>query len=213
MARGQFRRKRKTLRRKRKTIMRKVATMVDKKLAKNTELRFLDTNQTASAIDTTGFFSSLTLVGQGDHDDQRQGDKLTPKNLKINMNFVCGDSTNIVRCLILRWKQLNSAVAPIQADVMELTGAAGALAPISHYNHDKRSAYQVLHDKTIYLNGVDKPQVKHNVYLNLKKYPKIKYLATTTNGYDHIYIGFISDSGAATHPSVNFTARFNFVDS
>lgn len=213
MAKGRFRKRRGVFRRKRRTILSKVKKIVDMKIAKNTEMKLFDSTATQQTVSDAGTLTNLTAVGQGDHDDQRQGDKLTPKKLIVKMNFVAGDSTNICRVVIFRWKQYSGSIAPTQALLMDYTTANGVLAPLSMYAHDYRSTFQILHDKTIYLNAVSKPQVGHSFRLNLKRGPKINFVATTTNAQNHIYMYIVSDSAAATHPNYSHISRFNFVDS
>lgn len=211
MAKGRFRRKRRQ--RRKRTVMSKVAKLVDRKIAKNTELKFIDLSSAAQTVSDAGLITDLTQIGQGDHDDQRTGDKVTLKSLDLRMNFVAGDATNVMRLIIFRWKQYSGSVAPTQAQLMEYGTAVGIIAPLSTYHHDFRGAFQVLHDKTIYLNAVSKPQVGHRVFLDLKKLPKINFVSTGTTGQNKIYMYLVSDSAAATHPNINIIVRTNFVDS
>lgn len=197
--------------RKSNTIRSIVSRVVDRKIKKNTELKHFDTS-----IDTTydfaGTMYDLSAVAQGDIDNQRDGDKLTPKGLNFHYNASVADASNYIRVIIFHWKQNNISVSPTGSYLVSpfQSSVNAVLAP---YNWDTRMNYKILKDFVIRLNSSDRTTANGHFYLSLKSLPKVAFDSGTTSGSNHIYMFVVSDSGAATHPGLRWISRLSFVDS
>lgn len=195
----------------RSVTARTVRKIVEKRIRRDTEVKYADFNDSGTGVDFSGTFIRVTNIAQGDSDTTRDGDKLTPVYLNVKWKVGVGDSTNIMRVIIFQWKQNILSISPTQAYLLAQTGSA--LSPISPYNWDTRSNFRVLKDFKVTVDSVNKPQVVGRTFLKLNKLEKVAFDAGGTNGNNQIYIYVVSDSGAASHPTWAMTARLAFTDS
>lgn len=181
-------------------------------LATKTELKFFDTNPSATSITTAAVIFSLSDVTQGVTDNTRVGDTLLPKRLYIKMNFVGADvPANIMRVVIFRWNMSTVSDVPGLSEILEST-AQPVLAPFAQ---DNRQRFTMLYDRTWVLNPNAASQTNSIVAMKTLKLAKkpIQFNAGTVDGMFKIYALFVSDSGAITHPTVAFSSRLNYTDS
>lgn len=190
------------------TKVRKIASSV---INSNAEQKFLTTESinTYTSIDATGSVTHLSAVPQGDTDLTRDGDSLTLISLQFKMAWLAsGDTSNMCRCIIFQWY---GNTTPVIGNVLPGSGAVGAV--LEPYVHDGRKMFSVLYDKTLFVNPVSIPgnMAVRNIYKIPKK--KIFYFAGgTTTPINGIYMIFLSDSTAISHPSVVYSAKLNFYD-
>lgn len=201
---------RRSTRRRTKKGSKRVATKsyVKKYIARQQEHKYWDVTNSA-AIDFSGVIYDLSLIPQGDTDISRDGDKLMPTSLYLNMKVEAGDPTNVMRVIVFRWKINSAAYAPTVADILAVTGSA--YAPMSPYLHDIKSQFTVVKDLTFHVSS-------YNVFAWYKRTIRlakrtIKYAGGTTSASDKLYMLVVSDSGTITHPSFTSYTRLNFTDS
>lgn len=175
------------------------------------ESKYWDT-ATSASIDFSGTVYDLSAVTQGVADTNRIGDQLFPKSLELRMSMVAGDSTNLIRMLIIRYKMDTSITGgpPPTANVLQYTSATHT--PLSPVHHDLRKTFDIIHDELFCLvQNASNGQMIVNRVFNLGRVP-INFVAGATTGANKIFMVLYSDSGAAPNPGVLFDTRLNFVD-
>ena len=173
--------------------------------------KFRDSSFTNSVSDSATI-NELTQIAQGTAgtaaSDQRVDESIKIKSIFGRLCMSVADTTNIVRVIIMQW---NKSTAPTSA-----AGPLNATATVlSHYNVDaNKGQYRVLYDKS-YAMTFDGPGAKSiKFFLKFKKPLVCNYTSSSsTSGYKgRIYAYLISDSSAASHPSVDQNYRLKFCD-
>lgn len=168
----------------------------------------------SGVVDDQGQILDISAIGQGTTDLLRDGDQIGIRSIEVNAQafmyapVVSGDLTNIVRLVVFQWFPTST---PVPSSIFNTTMTT-ALAPIVAYNHDNRFNFRILYDKKFVLSRNGAAVVYHRKYILKGFREKIQYSAGTTTGSNKIYACFISDSGAADHPSLAATFKINFSD-
>lgn len=149
---------------------------------------------------------------QGDTDINRQGDKLRMLSLTIRGNLIIGDSTNVIRMVIFQWYSGSNSI-PLE-DVTEASDSSGRQW-MSPYKHDHAGKFKILYDKTFNMTNVgDNAQIVFKKTVNFRG--KNAYVelnnGTTTVNTNAVYVSFVSDSAAVSHPTLNYYYRLRFTD-
>jgi hypothetical protein len=171
------------------------------------ELKYLDVVELTQTISSTPSFYSLTGTNNTTTDVGRVGDRVAITNVQLKITALKADTTNIIRITLIQWFPDDSIDAPNLAAIY-----ASSSAPwLSPFNHDNNKKFRVLYDKTCIMN-VDMPQCYREV--NAQRFPMryLQYQAGSPNGNGMVYLALVSDSTASSHPSIDFTARFDFFD-
>lgn len=211
----------------RRKVTRKQVSRIAKRVIRSTgEKKYSDkVLSSATVIDWNGTVIGLSDIMQSagaSTDTTRVGDSITPTSLQFNCLVKCGknqtaltDSVNAFRMVIIRWKPAFGSVAPTPITLLQSIGLYySAHGP---FVHDQRPQFDVLFDRKILLDYVNKPYQVINGYLRLKR--KINYIAgSQTNQQGGLYCLWISDADSAgitaTKPVVaDFSFRVNFMDS
>lgn len=159
-----------------------------------------------AAVSFSGNLISLCDIAQGDTDTTRDGDELLMTKIEVRFANYLGDTTNITRVIIFRWMPPSvPAVSDFWADI------GTAESPLATFIHDQQQNVTVLYDKLCFTGPgryVEVGQAIQN--LNVR----VQFVAaSTTIATGKVYMFFISDSAAATHPTVSYYARTEFTDS
>lgn len=160
-------------------------------------------------ISSTHVIDPLTEIAQGDGEQDRDGDAIKIVSGFIRMAFSAVDSTNILRCTLIRWR---SATTPTAAEIYDDTtiGANGAI--FSPFNHNRRSLFTVLMDKFIDIENHTSGDIQKMINVSIPPQPKTVFDASALTGINKLYFIFSSDSTAASHPSVVYRGDINYVD-
>jgi len=164
-----------------------------------------------TAVDFTGSLVDFhATIAQGDTDITRDGDQLWTRSFEFNYISIGVDTTNAMRILIFIWKPTST---PVVTDILAF-GNGTNVAPGSPYNHDRRSDFYILYDAlhSYSLGGPDCISKKILIYKIPTYLRKAQYVNQGTVGANHIYVLFISDSAAATHPTIAYNSKLNFTD-
>lgn len=200
-----FRGKRSVVRRK-KTV-RQIATSAAKQVInRSAEKKYLDLTATNPASVSGGIFQ-LNDIPVGTSDTTRIGDTIMIKKLYMSLNMHVADTSNHFRVIVFVWK--NNTV-PLASEIMADSSLGTAYAVNAPYNHDRRSLFKVLYDKTYGLYA-DRPVVhfKKSIKLNLK----VQYNAGSSTACSNaIWMLYISDSGAVAHPTADSYTRLEYTD-
>lgn len=181
-------------------------------LTKAVEFKVADAAAAASNIDNTGLVPDLlnNLVRGTSYINNFLGNKIKPRGIQLRFSWRAGDPANVCRIICFQW--LNSTV-PTTADVL-----ATATGPWSAINYDNIQFLNILYDSIFNINeyfagarsqfGPEK-----TVYIKGKKLFPVDFASgSATVNKGGLYLCLISDSGAATHPSISYYTRVTFAD-
>lgn len=203
-AKRTFRRKKKFSRKPSKRLTRAVKTIITKSSEKKTKVY-----QNTTTVDNTGYLLKLNEISQGDGDSNRNGDQVCIRSVQINFNAYLADTTNFVRFIAFQWYPSSSLAYPGIGDILVDSINYPFMSP---YNHDKRFMFKILRDKLVKLDTDNPTQmVKFFIKGGFKR--KIQFIETSSVNYTNgIYILMVSDSSAATHPTVLYSGKLNYSD-
>lgn len=187
----------------------KIATVpqVKRLINAQAEHKFLDTLVNQS-VDSAGVIWQLSAVPQGDTASSRDGAFLMPKSLQWKGGITVGDTTNFMRVIVFRDMDGNGT-APIPTNVLETVSYHGLK------NNTNKKRFTFLWDRLYSLSTLGQDGSIRPIQGSLRlAQKKIGFAATSTAPRtNHLYVLFVSDSGAITHPSALMTFRLNFTDS
>lgn len=185
---------------------------------KDQEKKFkLSTSNGPQTVDSTGTVTCLSIITQGDSDEERIGDQLYLRSIQIMWNAEIADTFNYLRLIIFQWfPQVTDTQnsPPTIANNILFAGTSAQENYNMPYYHDSRYLFRILYDKTVTVS-TDFPCTKRFVHTITKGFKrKLQYFASSsTNGMNQIFVLKISDSTAASHPEINSAFKLNFSDS
>lgn len=190
------------------------AISVKRQLKAQAEVRFKDSYATSSAS-SAGSIILLNGTTVGDSNGQREGDNILIKSVRVNGHFIGADATNIIRVMLVIDKQPNQATFNL-TDLLDTTSSEAVHA---YRQTTSRDRFTVLYDRkwsTVGSSGTNPNDSTLRLYkfskrLNLKSW----YFGSAGTVADlktnALYLVFMSDSGAVTHPTFVYNARVKFV--
>lgn len=182
-----------------------VTKLVKKTIDRRKEFKHHFVNVSSTINDTPFYQQILNDVDCGDNEILRDGDQIYAKRLHFRFNFISADGTNVLRLLFI-W--VNNDEAPTDAQILHFTanGVINCISPISILDPN----VTVIKD---YLFNPNDLQVVRHLNIDLKN-RLVKYVdATGSNlGKGMLYVVAVSDSTAVTHPTLNYTSDFVFID-
>lgn len=164
-----------------------------------------------TAIDAVGIVSKLSAVPAGINDEQRVGDEIFLQNLKFRYIWYGGDATNILRFVIFRWRDSDVPGAPVITDVLQTTNA---MSYYNDLNYDS-GRVQILYDNlAAYGSGGSQTKaVDKTIYGKTLGKKRLMFSdVSAVTGPEHIYFLALTDSVAASHPTLVFRSRLYFTD-
>lgn len=165
----------------------------------------------AAGISSVGTVASISNVTQGDGDNERVGNVISPTECKLNFSISASDTTNAIRVCIFKWKDTNAFIAPNANDFFK-PGPSASVDYLSHYNEEQRDQFVVKYDKTFQL-VLNQANTKKNVSLNIPLSGKIRYYSNSVvTGTGIYYLYYISDSLAVTHPTIEWASELVYTD-
>lgn len=203
---------------------------VKRLINRNIELKYFPYVANTTSVTSTGASVGNPFdVPQGNTDTSRNGDSLKWCG-KIDFRFeivngfgATADLYNKVRVVIYQFKDATiSGQSPIPSQIF-INGPSGAIDVLSQYNHDFRHDYHILFDKTYHTalstnvaNSTQAPNsttgVKH-YRISLKKANKVvQYQGGGGQATNRLFLYYISDSSAATHPTIQYSLKTFFRD-
>ncbi len=160
-----------------------------------------------TTVDVSGTFWDLTAIPQGATFAQRIGAQAHISNLGFKLRFLCADTTNAVRLIILRWIPSDTSDVP---NVGELLADASnpLLSPVLAY---KPSRFAVLFDRLYALTTTGSNYITVDS-VHLGDQGLVQFDIGANTGSRHIYAYAVSDSNAASHPGVLLYSDVLFYD-
>lgn len=148
-------------------------------------------------------------------DITRIGDEITLKSIDMRCSMLvsAADVSNSVRMIIFQWlPNITMSGLPLGSRVISDTTV---IPWLSNYVNDYQNQFIVLYDKIhtlVYPASNAQKNWRMRVPLRYAK-KKLKYTGgSSTDGSNLIFVLLVSDSAAATHPSVFMQSRVHFDD-
>ena len=179
-------------------------------------------SSTSGAVSSSGTVSSdLVTIPQGDTDNQRNGDQVDIRSLRIGYKIAIDgatpDSYNQLRIMIVQVKD-SLYVPAFTAGTSVLHDSNNPQALFSPYSHDNRYRFRVLYDKThtvvLGSNG-DGPTPAIIRKANIRRFWRRRIQfggGGSTPNVGSIFMMAISDSGVISHPTLYFSYKLNYSD-
>jgi hypothetical protein len=187
-----------------------MAKIANEMIDKRAELKRITLTRAAAGVDYSGVCVSLSDITQGDTPTTRDGNSVVFRELKLRYTITPADATNLMRVIVFRWLPLDST-PPTPGQILLTIGSA--LAPLSVRYPVFPSLYKVYYNKLHDVDTTSKVQVKGRVVIRKKMgIQKTEYNNTSSDGVGKLYILAISDSAAATHPSIQWYGQLRYND-
>lgn len=178
------------------------------------ELKYFVAFETAVSISTTATVDDLFEPAIGDTDITRDGDQVTLRGIVLRFTLTGGDLTNIIRIICFQWRADSALQAPNAGNIIISTGDIN-----SPLNHDQRTNYRILYDKRFTTCGTTAAPTEATIRLGMVKQSAKNWAKTVyfdsggLQGRNKIYILYLSDSAAITHPTISYRSLIEFNDS
>lgn len=180
---------------------------VKRYIRKGQELKHKDHDADTTAS-TTPTFVSLTAFSAGTSDNQRVGSAVQPIGLDVVLQMLESDNTNVFRVILFQWLGDDGDNPPTQADLLATTGDV-----ISQRQYHRRKQYRLISDQVYSSSNTgNSNQIIVRKKYKLQNFKQCRYDGTTTDGNNMIYMMFMSDSAAVTHPTFNYRCRLYYTD-
>lgn len=201
-----------------KSYVQKVAREEAKKAVKvQAEHKYFDSITSATQIDWSGTNAVFNMtynplstanITQGTDDVNYIGKKIRLVFLTIRGKLTIADTTNMMRCIILQTKTNNT---PTLAGVLQSVG--NVRAPLAPYERQFNDQWNIIRDKTYIMDQVRNSIVYFKIKIPSTKFRQMAFSnASGTIEKGGIYMCWISDSGVASHPILEYYSRLTFTD-
>lgn len=190
----------------------------------------------SKSITNSMSFDRLTAIPQGDQENERVGEEVVLRSLKLRYTVHSADSSlvlgpddyNLVRVIVFQWRNRDTVDVPSQSTLLRTAGPMTGFIDyvVSPHNKDSTEMYKILYDKRHLLtndavyDGTSVSlvrgagSVKHaTVNIPLKKIRRhLKFSTDSNAAVGHLYIALISDSSITPHPTGDFTWEIAYKD-
>jgi len=199
-----------------RTQYRAVRKIAYKQIQQTAEKKTFDEQWDTASISLTPTFYEISNVSVGTSGSQRVGVSINAVSLLYRFQFIAGDDTNIIRMVIFQWRPDDGDHAPNWEDMFAFQtaglpiAASDVISPLTRIQGDLGN-YQIIVNKIFTLDA-DDPIKFFQGYIRGGFNKKIGFTTGLTTGDNHLYVLFVSDSGAVTHPTVSGFTRMTFID-
>jgi len=173
------------------------------------EYRYKDT-VLAFNSNNEGTMTLLNGMGSGTGNGLREGTHALMKQVRIKLNLVAADTTNILRVILFIAKAPQGTVP----DYQQLLDTTIIPATLAFRLDGQNEQFTVLHDKTyamVSLSSSGAKQQRINKRINLKTNYGLGSAGTIADiTYGALYLYIVSDSGASAHPAINGGVRVRY---
>jgi hypothetical protein len=181
------------------------------------EMNVADINSFSTAVSSTaGANHPMIQIAQGNTSAQRTGDSVCLRSCQLNMVISKGDSTNILRIMLVATPSTSNLVLSDVLQYANLT-SNGNLPFASPYKTQPTTAektYKVLFDKVYCVGDDQQTIVDRNLIQFGKKGKMLNFNAVSSVAPENYNISllYISDSTASGHPTISYNFRYKFQD-
>ncbi len=168
-------------------------------------------SSTGNSTDWDGTSFHLSAIAQGITDSQRIGRQVTPISLYVKAFAAVGDTYN--RCRLIVVQDTNSCGSvPSVSDILQNTGSL--LSTISTREDSTLSRFRTLYDKVVTVDTATPSKAFPKKFIKLDRSLKMTWESTagTSPSANQLYMVQISDSSAATHPTMAHYMEFRYTD-
>ncbi len=180
------------------------------KLYRLHEMKHIDVVQGVTSLSTTPQIVLLNGTTADDTDTGRGGNKIMMNSFTFKFSLVNADTVQLYRVIILYDRQTNGAL-PAANDVLQTAGE-----PLSQLTWVNRKRFKILFDNVYYTNTQELSQSETSHFKFKQNAQRVMYssgvntIAAIISG--SLILVALSDSGATSHPTLEFTTRCNFND-
>jgi len=200
-------------------ISNEVNKMLQKKKSKDIKRSFKVYSQVQSNANITfsGSAYDLYLCNIGTGLNTRTNTKTYLGELRINIEFFIGTLTissileSTIHVVLVKWKESTVAGNPSASDILDpITSGVGTTnAPLVPTNRSQTdSQFDILYEEIIQLDEYH-PVALRSIVRKLNYYSEFD---GSNTGPNHPILFLISDDGAATYPTMQFSSQIVFSD-
>lgn len=180
-------------------------------LERKTESKAKDYTYTVIAgVSTSGFVTNLSLIGQGDTREDRDGNKISPSMLSLNFQWL-GDASatsDMYRVIVFRDRRQVVATTPLMLEVLVQSN------PLSQFNYGFKHRWKVVYDEVF--TGANDAAIRLSFtrFVKIRLNLPMRWSAGTDTSIvaNGLYMLVISNL-AANLPEFGFTGRLHYTDS
>lgn len=187
---------------------------VNRLITANEEIKIFDVFAPAQAISIAPASSSISTIGLGTGASQRVGNEIKLLSCGVRYSLLAGDNTNKVRIIFWSYKQNSALAAASHTFILQPFPSSGTYEVESPYNYDNKKLYKIHYDKVhdLVLSADSSLQSVYARFKIPKSVQKVDFNTGVATGNNLVYVTWLSDSAATTHPSVNMTTRLYYTD-
>lgn len=164
-----------------------------------------------TAMAQTAVFSRITNIAGGTGPATRADRSITLKHALLKFTCYSADTFNVCRVIVIQARGSYPGATPTGADVFQaVSGGAGLLEALKPINQE---TFHILYDQTMTFTTAAWSCESHQARI-VPKQKIIRYAdstgTTATSG--DIFIGIMSDSGAVTHPGLDWFVKLHYTE-
>lgn len=213
---------------KKNDLTNKVKKVVNRQIAKITELKFFDTKMSSKRVQRGSnpqAVTCLTLVAQGLLDENRVGDKLTLTSLNMRITVQLSQQTTAIslysvhRIIILQYHPQYDCSVAIPLTYFMFPSDTGQEYTRGQYTIDRKKDFSIIYDKTFSFYdsnaGGSMANKFHGYNISLKRAQKdVQYDAASASTMRNSLWCYVlgPDDNAVTNPVTFGTWRIRFRD-
>lgn len=203
-------------RRGRKGPTKSVKAVVETALKRTAEKKYVDLTRAISASMTGQILSlcSTVLIGTGSVGN-RIGNKIELTSIQARGQIGLADATNKVRMIVFQWAHNANAAFPVITDILDNVAYVGSYPVFAPYAFNNSGSFHVIKDKTYVLDNTSRQTIHWKFKIKASRIPmrKLTYDNISNRPIEgEVFILWISDSGVAPHPNVDYISRAYYID-
>jgi len=156
----------------------------------------------ATSANATTQFADLTAIPVGTGNNARTGTEVKLKELDIKFVCALADTYNFVRFILFEWIPSDSSDGPGASEIFNTNFSSGNNDFFCGINQLRPSRFRILHDQTCDLHAANVIESHH---IKMKLGWTCNFDTGSTTGRNHLYLAYISDSTAVTHPAFSYS--------
>jgi len=166
--------------------------------------------QNVGNVDFSGSVWPLSYVPQGDTPLTRDGDTLRPKKLEVNYSIVSADTTQLFTVWIIAYHLQGT---PTMSTFFTNPPVGAVNAPLTQCSNDS----VVSNDLTVHYHKIHAfttaADACHAGTINVALKGVINFYSSSSTNLKHgLFLMTVSDSGAVSHPTFQFSSCLTFTD-
>lgn len=184
-----------------------VKKIVDRKIRASEETKMRSYSLAAEVNSTITFYNISQLIAEGTGADERIGDELQMKSVRIRGRLEPKSTGvgDVARIMLIQWKPDTAADTPANGEVFE--DISTVKETLSGYTTDltHRAKFKVLMDKTFLIPAYAQINNRRDLYftrtISGKRMSKVLYEAGGVTGAKHLYLVYVGTKTTGTSAS------------